>query len=409
METLAEKVRCEKPDLLFVLSPHAPFGNGLMFVDAETFTGGLRQFGVPDLFFTAQGNAEAVQKLSAFLADSIRLGTWKTSAFDLDHASVVPLTWFAEIWGQLPPLLLANPIGLDLESAYELGKRLARFEDPRRWALLASGDLSHRVTPGAPAGYHPDGRRFDEIVINALSQCDASAILQLDPAMIDRAGECGLRSALALLGLAGRGPIDVLSYEAPFGVGYGTAFWKKAERSGLPHLAREAVLFYLKTGKRLPLEQARQIAPDPEIWTERKACFVSLKERRSGSLRGCIGTLEPTCPSLGEEIIRNAIASASQDPRFDPVSLTELQDLVFSVDVLERPERVSAPESLDPKRFGVIVEKGNRRGVLLPDLEGVDTVEEQLFIASRKAGLPGPEGADLWRFTVKRIREQDER
>ncbi|HOV28492.1 MAG TPA: AmmeMemoRadiSam system protein A [Synergistales bacterium] len=191
-------------------------------------------------------------------------------------------------------------------------------------------------------------------------------------------------------------------------MGYGIAFWEKAERKGLPHLAREAVLFYLKTGKRLPVEQARQILPDPKIWTERKACFVSLKERRNGNLRGCIGTIEPTCPSLGEEIIRNAIAGATQDPRFEPVSLAELQDLVFSVDVLGRPERVSGPESLDPKRFGVIVEKGNRRGLLLPDLEGVDTVDEQLFIASRKAGLQGPEGADLWRFTVERFREQEE-
>lgn len=408
MKALAEKVKCEKPDLLFVLSPHAPFGNGLMFVDAETFEGGLQKFGVPDPFFSAPGNSEAVQKLSAFLAGSIRLGTWRTSIFALDHASVVPLTWFAETWGQLPPLVLANPIGLDLESAYRLGEKLAGFEDPRRWALLASGDLSHRVTPGAPAGYHPDGRRFDEAVINALRQSDASALLRLDPDLIDRAGECGLRSVLALLGLAGSGPIEVLSYEAPFGVGYGTAFWKKTESKGLPHLAREAVLFYLRTGKRLPVEQARQITPDPRIWTERKACFVSLKDRRNGSLRGCIGTIEPTSPSLGEEIIRNAMASATQDPRFEPVSLTELQDLVFSVDVLGRPERVSGPESLDPKRFGVIVEKGNRRGVLLPDLEGVDTVDEQLFIASRKAGLPGPEGAGLWRFTVERFREQEE-
>ncbi len=408
MKTLAEKVKWEKPDLLFVLSPHAPFGNGLMFVDADTFEGGLQQFGVPDPFFTAMGDSEAAQKLSAFLEGSIRLRTWKTSTFALDHASVVPLTWFAETWGQLPPIVLANPIGLDLQSAYRLGEKLAGFVDPRRWALLASGDLSHRVTPGAPAEYHPDGRRFDEVVIKALSQCDASALLQLDPDLIDHAGECGLRSVLALLGLAGCGPIEVLSYEAPFGVGYGVAFWEKAERKGLPQLAREAVLFYLKTGKRLPVEQARQILPDPKIWTERKACFVSLKERRNGSLRGCIGTIEPTCPSLGEEIIRNAIAGATQDPRFEPVSLAELQDLVFSVDVLGQPERVSGPESLDPKRFGVIVEKGNRRGVLLPDLEGVDTVDEQLFIASRKAGLPGPEGADLWRFTVERFREREE-
>ncbi len=414
MNTLAEKVKNERPDLLLILSPHAPFGNGLMFVDAETFEGGLRKFGVPHPFFTAPGNHEALQELCNFLADSIPHRVWRTSKFDLDHASVVPLTWLHESWGQLPPLVLANPIGLEPESAYELGKKLSRFKDPRCWALLASGDLSHRVCPGAPAGYHPDGRRFDEVVMKALGKSDASPILDLDPGFIDRAGECGRESVLALLGLAGNGPIEVLSYEAPFGVGYGTAYWKGTEkkspssRLSLPLLAREAIRFFLETGKRLPVEQARKIVPDPDLWKEKKACFVSLKERRDGSLRGCIGTLEPTCPSLCEETIRNAIASATQDPRFEPVSLPELQDLAISIDVLDRPEPVSGRESLDPKRFGVIVEKGNRRGVLLPDLEGVDTVEEQLAIASRKAGLSGPEGANLWRFSVERIRENEE-
>jgi AmmeMemoRadiSam system protein A len=213
---------------------------------------------------------------------------------------------------------------------------------------------------------------------------------------------------ITLLGLAGRDPIEVLSYEAPFGVGYGTALWENREEtednpgSDLPGLARAAILHYLETGKRFPLDEAKTRFSGRDLWERRRACFVSLKNRSDGTLRGCIGTLEPTCASLGEEILQNAVSSATRDPRFEPVTLSELPGITISVDVLASPEKISGPEALDPRRYGVIVEKENRRGVLLPDLEGIDTIEEQLFIASRKAGLPGPNGAALWRFTVDR-------
>ncbi|HCL79875.1 MAG TPA: AmmeMemoRadiSam system protein A, partial [Synergistaceae bacterium] len=136
---------------------------------------------------------------------------------------------------------------------------------------------------------------------------------------------------------------------------------------------------------------------------KRAACFVSLKKR--GALRGCIGTILPRHESLAEEIEQNSVAAATQDPRFPPVGLEELSDIEISVDILSEPEAVTDLRELDPKRYGVIVERGGRRGVLLPDLEGVDSVEEQLAIAARKAGLPGPEGSAILRFTVRRIRE----
>lgn len=416
MNALAEHARTVRPDVLLVLSPHAPFGDNLMFIDAGRFEGGLQQFGVGGTLFEAPGDREAFRALSGFLSTSIPVRSWTTESFMLDHASVVPLCWLSGAWGQLPPLVLANPIGLGVKNAYRLGRLLSSFKDSRKWALLASGDLSHRVTPGAPAGFHPDGRRFDAFVMDALARSDPKTLLELDPAFIDRAGECGLRSALALLGLAGSGKIEVLSYEAPFGVGYGTAYWHGGEESDaeapgtdLPGLARESIRHFLETGGPFPLDQAEALFPGTLVWKEKKACFVSLKNRSDGSLRGCIGTLEPTCSCLGEEIIRNAISSATRDPRFEPVTAGELDNIKVSVDVLGTPEKVQGPQCLDPKRYGVIVEKGERRGVLLPDLEGVDTVEEQLFIASRKAGLAGPEGADLWRFTVERHRERDDK
>jgi AmmeMemoRadiSam system protein A len=145
-------------------------------------------------------------------------------------------------------------------------------------------------------------------------------------------------------------------------------------------------------------------APATTLFRQRAACFVSLKKR--GQLRGCIGTLEPAESDLALEIARNARSAAFQDPRFPPVGTAELDDLTYSVDVLS-PSRVAGLDELDPRRFGVIVSCGWRRGVLLPDLPGVDTADGQVCIALQKAGIAVNEEFDLHCFTVTRYREGD--
>jgi AmmeMemoRadiSam system protein A len=147
------------------------------------------------------------------------------------------------------------------------------------------------------------------------------------------------------------------------------------------------------------------IDPDESLWNLRRACFVSIKTL-SGDLRGCIGTIVPVQPSLDREIIENAVSSSTRDPRFPPMRPDELPGVVFSVDVLSEPEKVSDQSLLDAGKWGVIVSKGVRRGVLLPDLEGVDTVEAQLEIAARKAGIYDMDGASIERFSVERYPEQ---
>jgi hypothetical protein len=123
-------------------------------------------------------------------------------------------------------------------------------------------------------------------------------------------------------------------------------------------------------------------------------------------LRGCIGTIEPVRNSLAHEIAENACAAATRDPRFPPVTREELEEIILSVDVLSTPEPVSSTGELDPSKYGVIVTKGPLRGVLLPDLPGVRTVEEQLGIALRKAGITNPEHVQISRFTVDRHSEK---
>lgn len=161
-------------------------------------------------------------------------------------------------------------------------------------------------------------------------------------------------------------------------------------------LAKNAIELYVREGKTLPVK-TEELAPELK---EQTAVFVSIKIK--GALRGCIGTVQPTEPTVVHEIVRNAISAATRDPRFPCVTREELHLLEYSVDVLTPPAPVQDENELDPKRFGVIVEAGGRRGLLLPDLEGVDTVDEQIGIAMRKAGIPRGTSVALYRFEVKR-------
>jgi AmmeMemoRadiSam system protein A len=164
----------------------------------------------------------------------------------------------------------------------------------------------------------------------------------------------------------------------------------------LVKLAKDTIENYVRKGT---ISRPSELTPE---MVERSGVFVSLKV--GGLLRGCIGTYEPATANVAEEVITNAISSATRDPRFPPVTPDELSDLEYSVDVLTHPEPVKSDAELDPKRYGIIVESGKRKGLLLPDLEGVDTVARQIEICRSKAGIPSREPVKLYRFEVKRYR-----
>jgi AmmeMemoRadiSam system protein A len=163
-------------------------------------------------------------------------------------------------------------------------------------------------------------------------------------------------------------------------------------------LAKKAVEEYLKQGRKIPTP--KELPPDMQ---KRAGVFVSLKKH--GKLRGCIGTFLPCEDNIYQEIVRNAVAAATEDPRFYPVENNELEDIIFSVDVLSEPEKVKETSELDPRKYGIIVAKDYRKGLLLPDLEGVDTVDEQLRITKMKAGIdPDDKDVEIFRFTVERFK-----
>ena len=172
---------------------------------------------------------------------------------------------------------------------------------------------------------------------------------------------------------------------------------QRAKEDPWVRLARAVIQAWVGEGRRIELPAD---LPE-EMLTQRAGTFVSL--HKEGRLRGCIGTIGPVRDNVAEEIRANAVSAATRDPRFSPVRKEELDALEISVDVLGSPEKISSGEELDVKRYGVIVSKGHRRGLLLPNLDGVDTVEEQISIALQKAGIsPGERDFEMERFEVVR-------
>ncbi|MCM3870830.1 MAG: AmmeMemoRadiSam system protein A, partial [Pyrinomonadaceae bacterium] len=343
-----------------------------------------------------------------------------------DHGTAVPL-YFLQRNGWTGRVVALGYSFLSNEDHLRFGSCIGKAinESGRSAGLIASGDLSHRLKPDAPAGYNPTAYIFDEEVVDALRTNSPERIINIDHDLRRSAGECGYRSMLIALGATREQPsaCDVIHYEAPFGVGYlvaqltgkktagqqfqestPAAFDLNEETSNaadLPNLARSAVETYVRGGTQMDWSQ-----DSAGLLGARAACFVSLKTH-DGQLRGCIGTIEPAKDTLAEEIIANAINAATRDPRFSPVSAEELSQLRYSVDVLSAPEP-STLEDLDPAVYGVIVEdeSGSKRGLLLPDLEGVDSVAKQVEIAARKAGIPADAPIKVARFRVSRFGEK---
>jgi len=419
MKEIGRRLKEEPPDSLMILTPHHAMGRGLHVICADRFKGDMGMFRARNCRLEVDGDPELALSLAEYVeSKGLPVSRSKGRLVELDHASFVPLYYFNKVWETLPRVVIANPLGLSYEESYKLGKFLRQFDvNGKDLGIIFSGDLSHRLIPTAPAGYYPKAKDFDAAVVKAFETSNAQELLSLPEDEIERAGECGLRSALAFLGMTGGESIAVLSYEGPFGVGYCTAIWKPAESTegnpsgGKAHpyvkLARLSLEHYFKTKKVLDPSEAFLLSPQRDLWDKRRGCFVSIK-KLDGALRGCIGTIRPARENLASEIIHNALAAAFEDPRFMPLRQEELAAVKFSVDVLSDLEPVTSIDELDPKVYGVVVEKGLRKGVLLPDLEGVDTVEYQLDIAAQKAGISTLNGAKIYRFTVERYEEVKE-
>jgi AmmeMemoRadiSam system protein A len=410
------------PEVLFFITPHGVIAwDQIGYLVDENLTGNFAAFGASQISFDLKNDLNLAHLVAA---EAKRLGIdtvgvdlnqWYThNPGSLDHGITVPLYYLKEAGVEAD--MAAFGISLHpLEKLYSFGQALGNVLEqyPRRVCFIASGDLSHRLHPGAPAGYSPKGKEFDQAVQESLQKLDANILLSLTEDLIEDAGECGLRPVVMLLGAVRDHDADaqIYSYEGPFGVGYLVAGIslgdrkeeKKEKTVDTPiqvQLAKNSLKYYLSTGEIMPVPD-----PIPEGLERKAGVFVSLKKR--GELRGCIGTVEPYRENVASEIIHNAVAAGVNDPRFWPVELDELAEINFSVDVLTDLEPVASKDELDPERYGVIVKSGGRTGLLLPDLEGIDSVDEQIGIACQKAGITAGEQIELFRFEVIRYSEVD--
>lgn len=411
----------QKPETLLVITPHSVnYRDALHISPGAGAWGDLRRFGAREQRFEVAYDEELRQSILALAeAEDLPITEEGELSAELDHAFTVPLSFIREAAGGSLPfrfLRLAQS-GLSPEAHYRAGMLIqkAALQSGRRLGILASGDLSHHLKEDGPYGLRPEGARYDALVMDILGRGAFQELLEMPQELCEQAGECGQRSFLIMAGcLDGREvQARALSYQPVTGVGYGVAtflpgqedagrrFLSQAPAVQQPQsepvqLALQSITHYLKEGRRMPLPGD---LPDWML-SRRAGCFVTLHKQEA--LRGCIGTIAPTRASLAEEILMNAISAATRDPRFEPLTLDELPRLHCSVDVLDEPEDIEGPEQLDPQRYGVIVSSRGRRGLLLPMLEGVDSVSEQLAIARQKAGIGPKEQVSLQRFRVTR-------
>ena len=415
-----------RPDLVVITSPHT-----VMYADyfhispGEKAAGDFAQFRAPELRLEAAYDTKFVQQLCELAgAENLPAGTFGEKQPELDHATMIPLRYLQEA-GYSGKIVRIGLSGLDWRKHYRLGQLIARAAEQLglRIVHVASGDLSHKLAEEGPYGFHAAGPVFDARMQEVFRSGDFLQLLLTPHDMAAEAAECGLRSFWIMAGTLDRLAIEsqLLSYEGPFGVGYGVATFRVAAEDDTRNIGEQAEaaeqrqLAAIKEQEDVYVRLARlsletyvrthgyaKLPEDlPEELVGRQAgAFVSLK--KDGQLRGCIGTILATKRTLAEEILANAISAGTRDPRFAPVTVEELPYLVYDVDVLTPPERIRDKKQLDVTKSGVIVENGRRRGLLLPDIAGVDTVEQQIDIARRKGNIGQREPLTLYRFEVQR-------
>ena len=425
-EQVAREVAALTPDTLIVTSPHA-----LMYADyfhispGRSAKGSFSRFRAAGVRFSEQYDTELVDRICELAdAEGFPAGTLGERDAALDHGTMVPL-WFIRKQYTGGKLVRIGLSGLPLTEHYRLGQIIARAAEDtgKRVVLIASGDLSHKLQTYGPYGFAPEGPEYDRRIMDVCGRAAFGALFDFDEVFCEKAAECGHRSFVILAGVFDglRVKAEALSHQDVTGVGYGICTFypdgpdedrhflkayrenkerecrERAEKSdAYVRLARASVEAWVRRREYLSVPDG---LPE-EMLARRAGTFVSL--HRNGRLRGCIGTIQATRKNVAEEILQNAVSACSRDPRFLPVAEDELDSLEISVDVLGELEPIDSPDALDVKRYGVVVSHGMKRGLLLPNLDGVDTVADQIRIARQKAGISDSEPCSLERFEVVR-------
>ena len=438
-ERVADEIAALKPETIIITSPHSIMYSDYFHISPGRKAGGdLGSFGAPQVRFDVEYDTELVDKICE-IADNTAFSAGKLGEKDkrLDHGTMVPLWFITQKYTDFK-LVRCGLSGLGLTDHYRLGTMIRQAIDTcgRRTVIVASGDLSHKLKASGPYGFAAEGPQYDDRIMDVCGRAAFGELFDFDSDFCDKAAECGHRSFVIMAGaFDGENVIaEKLSHQDVTGVGYGICIFRPdaskpaanpdsnkpieySDRHFLKHYLEKIELElegicektdpYVRLAYRTLadyiLHNRKINIPDdlPEEMTGTRAgAFVSI--HKNGDLRGCIGTTAPTAFCVAQEIINNAISASTEDPRFNPITADELTSLEINVDILSEAEPIASPAELDVKRYGVIVSSGSRRGLLLPDLDGVDTVEQQISIAMKKAGISPGEKISLKRFEVVR-------
>lgn len=410
-QKVIEDIKETKPDVLILFTPHGSATHHLLAVnDSYEYNGNFATFGVPRLAMKVYSD-ESLRKMIMTFGKEKGL-SMTSNRIKLDHGALVPLYFLQKAGIRLPMVHLS--VGwADLHEAYEAGMKLGSMLEAceKKVLILASGDLSHRLKETGPYGFHPKGPVFDQKIKDAFDNNHLTSLLDIDTDLIEAAGQCGLIPFLIASGMLASLNVNTTchSYQSPYGVGYLCGFAKISKESRQKHhpavlLAKATIQQYVEEHSVLDLATFKKdFSNNPFIARAanvKAGAFVSIHSK--GRLRGCIGTIESVHDNLLAEIVANAIEAATRDPRFQPIEAHELDQLEIKVDEMGPLESVSSKRDLDVQMYGVVVESGYRRGLLLPALEGVEDVDHQIAIACSKAGIGLSENYHIYRFKVTR-------
>jgi len=423
---VAKRIAALKPETLIVISPHSvSYADYFHIASGVRGEGSFKDFDEPEVKMSIDYDNLLVEAISDIAKEEkIPAGTLGTNSKRLDHGVMVPL-YYINLQYKSYKMVQISLSGLSPLVHYRFGKCVAKAIEKtgKKVVIVASGDMSHKLKADGPYGLSKDGAVFDKEATDAMAKGDFIKLLSFEEDFCESAAECGLRSFQIMSGAFDGKSVtsELLSYEGPFGVGYAVASFNvtgnddhrhfdnifekqetirlekvKSKEDAYVRLARQSLEYYVKNGKHLAMPSGLP----HEIAQQKAGVFVSLK--MNGRLRGCIGTISPTTSSIAAEIMQNAVSAGREDPRFDSVEEYELPYLVYDVDVLGKTEHISSIKELDVKRYGVIVSCNGRCGLLLPDLEGVDTPQQQVDIALQKGGISPNEKYTIDRFEVIR-------
>lgn len=420
---IAKQIASLNPETIIISSPHAPMYSDCFYIsNSPTLTGNLANFGAKEISFAEEVDTKLVDEITE-LAKKHHFPVYKDiPSVPLDHGTIIPLYFIRK---ELPKssIIVLGLSTLPLITNYQMGTIIKEAVNNlnRNVVYIASGDLSHKLQEYGPYGFATEGPIYDKKIMDICRTSNFYELLTFKSSFLEKAAECGHRSFTIMAGCFDGQEIEsnVLSHEDITGVGYGVcSFYPKETNSNrrflkkylqeeslrlekikkssdsYVNLAFESLKYYFDT------KQKMSIPPNlpEEMLTNKAGVFVSLY--KFDTLRGCIGTILPTTNTIAEEIINNSLSAALNDYRFPPLTKEELKWLEITVYILKEPEPISSLDMLDVHKYGIIVTHGLKRGVLLSDLDGVDTIKKQIAIAKEKASIKPNEDCKIERFEV---------